>query len=93
VVTDKEKARPSEARVGYLTFEEYWFLSEKFIRLRTPGKLRFPSEQQLRRNLLNRLSGNKPMLERYLAHARQRFPTKSEPERIQALLDDFDRGR
>jgi hypothetical protein len=26
-------------------------------------------------------------------HARQRFPTKSESERIQALLDEFDRRR
>jgi hypothetical protein len=28
------------------------------------------------------------MLERYLANARQRFPTKSERERIEAMLDE-----
>jgi hypothetical protein len=80
-------------RMGYLTDEEYNFLSSEVIRLRTTGELQLQSETELRGKLLNRLIGNKPMLERYLAHARQRFPTKSEPERIQALLDDFDRGR
>jgi hypothetical protein len=80
-------------RMGYLTDEEYNFLSGEVIRLRTTGELQFQSETELRGRLLNRLTGDKPMLERYLAHARKRFPTKSEPERIQALLVDFDRGR
>jgi hypothetical protein len=80
-------------RMGYLTDKEYNFLSGEVIRLRTTGELQLQSETELRGRLLNRLSGNKPMLERYLAHARRRFPTKSESERIQALLDDFDRGR
>jgi hypothetical protein len=80
-------------RAGYLTDEEYQFLSQEVVRLRTTGELQTQSESELRGKLLNRLSGNKQALERYLAHARQRFPTKSEPERIQTLLDDFDRGR
>jgi hypothetical protein len=80
-------------RVGYLTDIEYEFLSREVIRLRTTGELQLQSDNELRGKLLNRLKGNRPALERYLAHARQRFPTKSEAELIQALLDDFDRGR
>ena len=80
-------------RMGYLKNEEYQFLSDEVIRLRTTGELQTHKEDELRGKLLNRLSGNKPMLERYLAHARHRFPSKSEPEQIQVLLDDFDRGR
>ncbi|MDR3529920.1 MAG: hypothetical protein P4L90_05115 [Rhodopila sp.] len=80
-------------RMGYLTDNEYQFLSHEVVRLRTTGELQFQTENELRGKLLNRLSGNKQALERYLAHARQRFPMRSEPERIQALLDDFDRGR
>jgi hypothetical protein len=80
-------------RMGYLTDEEYNFLSGEVIRLRTTGELQIRSDNELRGKLLNRLNGNRPALERYLAHARQRFPTKSEPERIQTLLDDFNRGR
>jgi hypothetical protein len=60
-------------RMGYLTDEEYNFLSGEAIRLRTTGELQFQTETELRGRLLNRLSGNKQMLERYLAHARQRF--------------------
>jgi hypothetical protein len=78
------------ARLGYLTDREYQFLSHEVIRLRTTGELQTHKEDELRGKLLNRLSGNKPMLERYLAHARQRFPTKSVPERLQGLLDDFE---
>jgi hypothetical protein len=80
-------------RMGYLADNEYHFLSQEVIRLRTTGELQLQNENELRGKLLNRLNGNKPAFERYMAHARQRFPTKSEPERIQALLDDFDRGR
>jgi hypothetical protein len=80
-------------RVGYLTDLEYHFLSREVTRPRTTGELQSQREVQLRRELLNRLWGNKPMLERYLADARTRFPTMSEPERIQGILDEFYRGR
>jgi hypothetical protein len=80
-------------RIGYLTDAEYRFLSIEVTRLRATGELQSVREDELRRHLLNRLLGNEPMLQRYLAHARQRFPALSEADRIQALLDDFDRGR
>ena len=64
-------------RMGYLTDEEYNFLSGEVIRLRTTALiLQLPSETQLRGWLLNRLSGNKPMLERSLAQLPQ-FDPKS----------------
>jgi hypothetical protein len=80
-------------RMGYLTDAEYQFLSREVVRLRVTGELQTPDIHALQGKLLNRLGGNRAMLERYLAHARQRFPNKSETERIQGLLDDFDRGR
>jgi hypothetical protein len=80
-------------RLGYLTDDEYQFLSREVKRLRSMGELQSAREDELRRKLLNRLMNNEPTLQRYLAHARKRFPTMSQPERIQALLDDFDRGR
>jgi hypothetical protein len=92
----KSKGAPSNRRghrMGYLTDNEYQFLSREVIRLRTTGELQLQSDSELRGKLLNRLNGNRPALKRYLSHARQRFPTMSEQERIQALLDDFDRGR
>jgi hypothetical protein len=80
-------------RIGYLTGKEYNFLSGDVIRLRSTGELQLESETELRGKLLNRFNGNRAALEIFLANARQRFPTKSESARIQALLDDFDRGR
>ncbi len=80
-------------RVGYLTDAEYHFLSREVVRLRRTGAAQSKREVALRAKLLNRLVGNEPMLERYLPHARQRFPAISEAERIQSLLDDFEGGR
>lgn len=80
-------------RVGYLSDSEYHFLSHEITRLRATGELQSQKGVQLRRELLNRLLGNEPMMERYLADARKRFPTMPEPERIQAILDEFNRGR
>lgn len=84
---------PRAYRVGYLTVQEYHFLSREAVRLRASGELQTDNDIELVGKLLNRLGGNRAALERYLAHARARFPAKTEAERIQALLDDFDRGR
>jgi hypothetical protein len=80
-------------RMDYLTDYEYQFLSTEAIRLRLTGERQDHKRHELQGKLLNRLNGDRSMLERYMAHSRQRFPTKSESERIQALLDDFSRGR
>jgi hypothetical protein len=79
-------------RVGYLTDTDYQFLARQVVKLRSTGEVQPHKEVALRRQLLNRLLGNEPTLERYLSHARQRFPGLSEAQRIQAILDDFDRG-
>jgi hypothetical protein len=80
-------------RIGYLTDDEYRFISREVVRLRTTRELQSRREEELRGRLLNRLLKDEPKLERYLAHARQRFPAMTEADRIQAVLDDFDRGR
>lgn len=91
--TKRTTFNPRAYRVGYLTVQDYHFLSREAVRLRASGELQFGIEDELRGKLLNRLGGNKAALDRYLAHARARFPAKAESERIQGLLDDFDRGR
>jgi hypothetical protein len=51
-------------QMGYLTDEEYHFLSHEVIRLRTMGDLRTRREDELRGKLLNRLRESKQALER-----------------------------
>ena len=84
---------PRSYRVGYLSVAGYHFLAREAFRLRASGELQIGIDEDLRGKLLNRLSGNRMAMERYLANARARFPAKTESERIRALLDDFDRGR
>ena len=65
-------------RVGYLTDEEYHFLSREVVRLRTTGDLQSHREDELRRKLLNRLLGNKPMFGEIFG---RRTPTVSDEVR------------
>jgi predicted SprT family Zn-dependent metalloprotease len=80
-------------RMGYLTDAEYRFLSREVVKLRTRGTLQSRREDQLRREVRNRLLGNDAMVERYLADVRKRFPGMTEADRIQTVLEDFNRGR
>ena len=87
-----QRNRPGH-RLGYLTDAEYQFVAREVSRLYKTGELQPGKQQELLKRLRNRLGGDDRKLERYLAHARMRFPTMTDADRIQALLDDFDRGR
>jgi hypothetical protein len=79
----KSKDAPSNRRghrMGYLTDNEYQFLSREVIRLRTTGELQLQSDSELRGKLLNRLNGNRPALEIFGT----RSPTVSDEVRVAA---------
>lgn len=91
--TGKTQPNRSGHRLGYLTDAEYQFVKREVSRLYKTGESQPGMQQELLKKLRNRLGGDDRKLERYLAHARVRFPTMTDTGRIQAILDDFDRGR
>jgi hypothetical protein len=59
-------------------------------RPRSTGELRSAREDELRRRLRKRLIRNDTMVQPHLTHVRRRVLTMSDPERLEALLNDFD---
>lgn len=78
-------------RLGYLNDPEYIQVEQEVARVRSTGELQPARAGALLGQLRNRLGGDDRKVERHLASARQKYPFKTEAERIQAILEDLER--